>query len=300
MQKFRHIIHIIIAFFSDYLSLFGRPLFYQIQHQLFRNDFSGRKKNNRLCILGNGPSFSLVEKHLEELNNVDFLAVNQSINTELFFKLKPKMFVIVDMIYWMHPDSEFVVKTYENAKRIDWNIEIFLPFNFPSYMKRELESNSFITVCRYANNSWEPELKGAQQLKWWLYKKGLVSPNGSNVSLAAIYTAILNGYKNIYLFGVEHSWMRDVRVNAQNEVVLIDRHYYGDTEHVWVDYEGKPIHLIDFLSSQLCTFTMHMNLRRFADYLGDVKIINCTEGSYIDAYERGKLEDIINGDAQVE
>ena len=88
--------------------------------------------------------------------------------------------------------------------------------------------------------------------------------------------------------------MKDIKVNDKNEVVLIDRHYYGDTEHVWVDYDGKPIKLTDFLSSQLTTFTMHMNLRAFADYLGDVKIINCTEGSYIDAYERGKLEDLFD------
>lgn len=290
----------IIAFFSDYLSILGRPLFYQLQYQRFRNDFSGKVKTNKLFVLGNGPSFAIIEKHLNKIENIDFLAVNNSINTDLFFKLKPKMFVIVDMVYWMHPTRDSVIKTYKNAERIDWNIEIFLPYNFPSYMKSKFESNSHIRVCRYANNPWEPEMKSAQRLKWWLYKKGLLSPNGSNVSLAAIYTAILNGYKNIYLFGVEHSWMRDVRVNAQNEVVLIDRHYYGDSEHVWVDYEGKPIHLIDFLSSQLCTFTMHMNLRKFADYLGDVKIINCTEGSYIDAYERGKLEDIINGDVHVE
>lgn len=293
IQKFRHIVHQIIAFFSDYLSLLGRPLFYQLQYQRFRNEFRGEVKSNKLCILGNGPSFSIIEKHLDNLNNVDFLAVNQSINTNLFFKLRPKMFVVVDMIYWMHPNSEFVIKTYENAQKIDWDIEIFLPYNFPSYMKRNFENNPHIRVCRYANNPWEPEMKAAQQLKWWLYKRGLLSPNGSNVSLAAIYTAILNGYKRIYLFGVEHSWMRDVKVNDNNEVVLVDRHYYGDTEHVWVDYEGKPIKLVDFLSSQLCTFQMHMNLRCFADYLGDVKIINCTEGSYIDAYERGCLEDLL-------
>lgn len=294
IQKFRHIVHLIVAFLSDYLYLLGRPLFYQLQYQHFRNEFSGKKKTNRLFILGNGPSFNVVEKYLDKIQNTDFLSVNQSINTELFFKLKPKMFVVVDMIYWMHPDSEFVVKTYENAKRIDWDIEMFIPYNFPSYMKKRLEENPHVKVCRYANNPWEPELNIAKRLKWYLYKKGVISPNGSNVSIAAIYTAILNQYKNIYLLGVEHSWMKDIKVNDKNEVVLIDRHYYGDTEHVWVDYDGKPIKLTDFLSSQLTTFTMHMNLRAFADYLGDVKIINCTEGSYIDAYERGKLEDLFD------
>ena len=87
--------------------------------------------------------------------------------------------------------------------------------------------------------------------------------------------------------------MKDIKVNDKNEVVLIDRHYYGDTEHVWLDYEGNPIKLIDFIASQLSTFTNHMNLRSFADYLGDVKIINRTKDSYIDAYERGTFEELL-------
>ena len=133
----------------------------------------------------------------------------------------------------------------------------------------------------------------ANRLKMWLYKKGWVSPDGTNVSIGAIYSSILNGYKEINLLGLEHSWMKDVKVNDKNEVVLINRHYYGDVEHVWRDYEGNPIKLTDFLASQLQTFTSHMDLRSFADYLGDVRIINRTKGSYIDAYERDTFENML-------
>ena len=61
---------------------------------------------------------------------------------------------------------------------------------------------------------------------------------------------------------------------------------------VWRNYEGNPIKLVDLLQSLHATFGAHLDLRSFADYLGDVKIINCTEGSYIDAYERGSIEDM--------
>ena len=87
--------------------------------------------------------------------------------------------------------------------------------------------------------------------------------------------------------------MKDIKVNDKNEVVLINRHYYGDVEHVWRDYEGNPIQLIDFLASQLQTFTGHMSLRSFADYIGDVRIINRTKDSYIDAYERDTFENML-------
>ena len=53
LQRFRHILHIIIAYISDYLSLLGRPLFYQLQFQHFGNDFDYSIRNRKLCLLGN-------------------------------------------------------------------------------------------------------------------------------------------------------------------------------------------------------------------------------------------------------
>jgi len=292
IQKIRHIVHLIIVFFSDYLYLLGRPLFYQFQFQRFKNEIKKNDNGKPLCILGNGPSFTFVEEHLNEMKTYDFCAVNLSVNTDIFFKIKPKMYVIVDMIFWQHQNEPKFIEVKKNISRIDWDIEIFLPYNCPNSFKNELEKNHNIIVCRYANNCWEPELMMAKRLKMWFYKKGLISPNGSNVSIAAVYTALLKGYKSINLIGVELSWMKDIKVNDNNEVVLIDRHYYGETEHVWLDYDGKPIKLIDFLSSQLSTFTGHMNLRQFADYMG-AKVVNRAKGSYIDAYDRGAFEEML-------
>ena len=292
LQKIRSIVHAFIAYFSDYLSLLGRPLFYQIQYQKFRNEIKLHDKKNKLCLLGNGPSFSLIEKHINEFNEFDFCAVNLSVNTDLFFTLKPKMLVMVDMIFWKQPELDKIKCFWENIQRINWDIQIFIPYNFPSEMKNKLVKNRNITVCRYANNSWEPETKLAKALKLWLYKKGVVSPNCSNVSIAAIYSAILSGYKEINLLGVEHSWMRDIRVNQNNEVILIDRHYYGNSEQIWRDYDGNPIKLIDFVGSQLVTFTSHMYLRDFAEYM-HVKIINRTEDSYIDSYDKKSFQELL-------
>ncbi|MCI6672307.1 MAG: hypothetical protein MSG77_07200 [Prevotella sp.] len=293
IQKFRSYVHLIIAFISDILSLFGRPLFYQIQFQYFRREIVCSPKNNSLCILGNGPSLKKISDSVEDLKDMDFCAVNLSINNELFYKLKPKMYVIVDMIFWQQPEKENIKLVWENMQKINWDMDVFIPFNASKEILYSFSRNSHIKVHRFSNNPWTPELKYFKKFQMWLYKKGLVSPNCSNVSIGAIYTSVLNGYKDIYLLGVEHSWMRDIKVNNKNEVVLIDRHYYGETEHVWVDYEGKPIKLIDTLASQLSTFSGHLYLREFANYLGDVQIINCTKDSYIDAYKRGNFEELL-------
>ena len=87
--------------------------------------------------------------------------------------------------------------------------------------------------------------------------------------------------------------MRDIRVNKKNEVILIDRHYYGNSEQVWRDYEGNPIKLIDFVGSQLVTFTSHMYLRDFAEYM-NVSVINRTEDSYIDSYDKRSFKELLS------
>ena len=293
IQKFRHIVHLILTFFSDYLSLLGRPLFYQFQFQRFKYEFDKKVQTKPLCVLGNGPTFTLVEENFEKLKEFDFCAVNLSVNTDIFFRIKPKMYVIVDMIFWQQPKKEGIKECWENIQKIDWEITICIPYNFPVSMKRTFEKNPFVKVRRYSNNVWRPELSLANKLKMWFFKRGWISPNGTNVSIGAIYASILNGYKEINLLGLEHSWMKDIKVNENNEVVLVNRHYYGDVEHVWRDYEGNPIKLVDFLASQLETFTSHMDLRAFANYMGDVKIINRTEGSFIDAYESDSFENLL-------
>lgn len=291
IHKIRHYIHLILAFFSDIWGL-ARPLVYQLQYQRFRNDMPKSAHLKRLCLLGNGPSFNQIAHNVEAFSQYDFCTVNLSINNQVFKDIKPKIHVFVDKGIWLFKDREDIKLCWENIQHIDWNMLLLVPYGCPKWAIQAFEKNPCVKVHKFSNSAWNPELKPFKSLKMWLFKKGLLSPNQSNVTISAIYTSILQGYKSIYLLGVEHSWMRDVRVNNQNEVVLTDRHFYGVKEMVWRDYAGKPIKLIDLLQSLCSTFRAHMDLRHFADYMGDVKIVNCTEGSYIDAYERGSMEDM--------
>ena len=297
VQKIRHYIHLILALFSDLWGLV-RPLAYQLQYQHFKNDVPNKKQAKKLCLLGNGPSFSQIVNNLEALSQYDFCTVNLSINNQVFRQIKPQIHIFVDKAIWVFKDREDIKLFWENIKLIDWNIILLVPYGCPKWAIQSFEKNPCVKVHRFCNNSWKPELRPFKSIRMWLFKKGILSPNQSNVTISAIYNSILMGYKSIYLLGVEHSWMRDVHVNERNEVVLTDRHFYGEREIVWRDYEGKPIKLIDLLQSLCSTFGAHLDLRSFADYLGDVKIINCTEGSYIDAYERGKLEDYFKTNAK--
>lgn len=292
MHKFRHIVHLILAFIIDSFSLV-KALFYQLQCQHFRTEIKKEEQDRKLVILANGPSLSQVLDNICEIKDVDFCMVNLSILTDIFWVLKPKMLVMTDMSLYVHKDKDFSIKFRDELQKVNWAMEYCVPFHYPNWIIKEFKRNPYIKVSRYTTQPWSPELSFYKKLRFWLYEKGLIAPNCSNVLIATIYVSILKGYKQIYLFGADHSWLKDIRINDNNQVVVQDAHYYGTAEHVWLDYQGNPISITDLLESNLSTFRNHHNLRAFADYLGDVKIINCTEGSYIDAYERGKLEEMI-------
>lgn len=288
MILFRHYIHLIIAFFTDLYCLF-RALFSQVQGQWFNNDFKkSSKKSKNLCVLGNGPSLSFVADQFEQFNNVDFCVVNNSILTDVFWKIKPKIYSFTDRDYHQL-DREDIKNVRSKILEIDWPIAICIPYHYPKWFAQHCQKNANVKVYRYNTSPWIPELKIFKSLRMYLYAHGLCAPNCSNVVVSAIYSSILLGYKNIYLLGVEHSWMRDVRVNEKNEVVLIDKHYYGEKERVWVDYDGNPIKITDLCESLSSTFHSYYDLEEFSKYIGDVKIINCTKGSYIDAFQRGEI-----------
>ncbi len=293
MIKFRHIIHLFIAIFTDFYGLL-RSLFGQVQHnQWFRNEFPFKAQANKLFVLGNGKSLSDVVDHIEMFEDTDFGVVNNSINTELFWEIKPKLYTFTDRDYHTL-QREDIVAVRENILKIDWPISICIPYHYPKWFGEHCKQNPYVTVYKYNSQPWYPELRFNQKLRMHLFKHNILAPHCTNVMVAAIFSSMLIGYKRIFILGAEHSWMHDIRVNDKNEVVLCDRHYYGEKERVWVDYDGMPIKITDLTESLTSTFRSYYDLEEFSQFLGDTKICNCTEGSYIDAFERLRLDHSLN------
>ena len=220
MVKLRHYIHLFLSIFTDLYGLV-HALFAQIQGQWFRNEFRSQKeKENHLCILGNGKSLSLVVDNLEHLKNYDFCVVNNSITTELFWKIKPKMYVFTDRDYHQI-DREDIVEVRTKILEIDWPIGIYVPYHYPKWFTLHCEQNPNVTVFHYNTQQWHPELWLFKKLRMYLFRHGLAAPHCTNVVVAATYSSLLMRYKDIFLLGTEHSWMRDVHVNDRNEVILL-------------------------------------------------------------------------------
>ena len=106
-------------------------------------------------------------------------------------------------------------------------------------------------------------------------------PRPQNISNAAIFCAINSGYKKIYLYGVEHSWLKSFDVDPVNHKIYANDSHYYKNEYIRYYKRGEYCRV---LRNQYLTFKSHFMLRDYADS-ENIKIVNKTKNSFIEAYE---------------
>ena len=92
-------------------------------------------------------------------------------------------------------------------------------------------------------------IEGFDWFKFYCYKHNLGSVRPYNVLLPSILLALNLGFKNIKITGADHSWHEEVRIDPKAN---------------------------------------EMTVKQYANYQ-NATITNCSERSYIDAFERGTL-----------
>lgn len=262
------------------------------------NAFEGRKA----YILVNGPS---LKKALEDFDNginhfdKDSFMVNLSPLDPHFFQIKPKHFLLSDPVFYQdfEQKKDQVRKMYDLLEeKVDWDMYLYIDFF------HEWENNKLIEYSRLTN----PHIKFIKLNRWHcselmptlrhkLYKKGWFMPEDGTIANVAIYVALIEGYKEIELYGADHNMFLDLAVNENNELCSMDAHFYEHGKpkmHVLKNSNSstdKVYRVHEFLYVVYVMFKSHDLLRQFADYMG-AKVLNCTPGSMIDSYERKKTE----------
>ncbi len=267
-----------IASFGKVILLSGRPT------------QAGKDNGKSIIIMGTGPSLKeVMEKYSDIMHDTDILAVNYTANTDIYWDLKPRLYVLADPHFFDvdsdgHPADAIVARLWDNIAATDWALTLYVPCK--AKIPESIGENKHIVVKRYNLTPGEG-IKGPVH---WLYRKGLAMPRPRNVLVASIMVALRDGYRDIYLVGADHSWSKDLRVDEDNHVVYVLNHYYKDSEkeHKRIDklYENYRIH--EVLNSMVIAFRSYHQISKFADELG-AKITNCTPGSFIDAYPRAPL-----------
>ncbi len=243
-----------------------------------------------LIILGNGPSLARnIAEDMELLTGCDTLAVNFAANTDEFMGIRPRYYLLMDPHFFSLPSSDpNVTRLYTRLdSEVDWEMTLFIPTGRkPSALginNRHIHIEQFNPV-------------GVEGYDWLVKKacdSGRGLPRPRNVLIPAIMTGIWLGYKEIYLLGADHSWLRTLDVDEDNTVVSIQPHFYsdGEEEHRRVATMFRDIRLHELLWGFHLAFKGYHAIRRYASTVG-ISIYNSTPGSYIDAFPRRNIRSI--------
>lgn len=243
-----------------------------------------QKKANR--IIANSPSLNEELEQMDMTIDTDYCMLNDSMTTPLFLRFKPARFILADPLYFNRDLEGDANPRVEAFKKCDWPMQLYVPKAAVSVAKDRLRECKTITI--HALPSSLPKAVSSVYIRNFLYKRGMACPPIQNVVVGAIYSAIMSGYKNIELYGVGHTWTTQLAVNEQNQVCLSDVHYYDLNAPMSIWYRGnnEPYKMHEVLRDLAQMFDSYWELRKFADSQNDIKIINKSKGSFIDAFER--------------
>lgn len=236
-----------------------------------------------LVILGNGPSIvDLLTRGAAFLAGKSSMAVNFSLNSDLIFNHQPQLYILADPYFFTGTHDERVRQLWSNINKVSWGMTLFIPYG------RKVDAmldNENISVKRFHMTP----IEGFKAFTHTSFKLGLGMPRPRNVLITALMVAVASGFKRIYLAGAEHSWLKDMVVDDNNRLGVALPHFYENNEEkVHVHYMNKT--LAEELESLRIAFNSYQEIRAYIDTLHDVRIFNITPGSYIDAFDRVKVQ----------
>ena len=274
---------------------------------LFIKKIKIKSKCDEALILGNGPSLKkFFKKEIAFMENKTIFAVNYFARTSEYKKVKPEFYVITSPEYFLKERKEdFANERIITLKTIFeetfWPMVLIIPVIAKKniHWQSHLVNNEMIHV-HYMNTT---PIEGFENISFYLISRQLGMPRPHNVLIPSILHAINFDFKNIYLVGADHSWLAEIFVSESNEVFLSQKHYYDDQTEKQNHSVNKPIpkpmyhgiskdqrKLHEVLEKFAISFKSYWILNAFAKYK-NVKIWNCTENSFIDAFEKTSIKD---------
>lgn len=274
---------------ADFMSRLGSSIKSLVKIALYSRRCSIRKaagENERIIILGNGPSLDgTIKNDLSKLQASPSLAVNFAANADEFHVLAPRYYVLADPHFFNGRNDPNVKRLHDNINRkVNWEMTLFVPSRYRKAM--DWLNNPEVGV-EYFNPI------GAEGFRWLTdiaYRTGRGMPRPRNVLIPSIMIAILLGYKEIYLAGADHSWMKTISVDDCNRVISVQPHFYKDNDdeknRVATTYMNYRLH--DIVHSFYVAFKAYHEIAAYSA-THNIHIYNATPGSFIDAFERRRL-----------
>lgn len=291
-ERLKNIYYWIIDFFHTIVSIFLIIVFnrFGVARKLrkCRDDRAGKAAT----ILANGPSVcEIINKKNDLLDGTDVLVLNYFGNQDVFFKLKPRYYVLIDPAFFDYNYTNngleekgnkqghvAIEQLINNLKKVNWPLTLFFPDSSNARKaKTKYSKNKNIEIVLFNGT----RVVGFRSFQNWMYKLGKGIPSSRNVIIPSMILLIILGYKKIYLYGCELSWTKTMDVDPENgQMFFNDRHFYSKDE---IRYFGKGAYLwwLESISEMLRGI---VQVAKFAKEY-NVKIVNRTKGSFIDSFE---------------
>lgn len=258
----------------------------QILFEDFVNYIKREHKDRPAVILANGPSLNdSLSLFLSSSDKYDFCVVNDFCQSNFFSVIRPIYYVLADPMYFNNSwQKETEKKTIKILTEVTWNMKLYIPFNVcKTNVVSALRMNDKIDLIPYHTN----EYNGMEFFRFFLFRKGLSMPKIQNVVIPCIFNLINIGYKQIYLYGVDHSWTKDIVVNKRNQVCLVNKHFYQEDSVAtpWLKTNGDPYKMYEILRDLSYMFEGYHLLKEYA-HKSNCRICNMTQNSFIDAFDR--------------
>lgn len=239
-----------------------------------------------LYILGNGPSLRQnIEHDLEFLQSHDTLAVNFAANSPEFKIIKPKFYLLADPHFFENTNDPNVRQLLDNLNRTEHEMTLFIPSTAKVPAATFSGGNLRIATFPFI------AVEGWEWLENMAFSRKLGMPRPRNVLIPSIMTGAWLGYRDIYLLGADHSWLKTLDVTDDNQVVSVQPHFYKEDEReltrIRTDYVGRRLH--EVLESMQIAFRSYHRINDWTRKNG-ISIYNATPGSMIDAFERRPLK----------
>lgn len=248
-----------------------------------------------LAILGNGPSLRRELPQLIEsgaLRGRDVLAVNFFALDARFETLRPAYYVLSDPMFFRDSaQRDRVAELYRTLNaRVTWPMHLYVQFYNPErFDYRAALPNPLIRIIPFHTQLYD----GFPRLTFRLFRRGLGSANFGTVVQVGEYVALLLGYRTVELYGVDHTLLDGLTVDAENRLCRRDSHYYDTApaaaQPIFQKVPHAPYTMAGYLAEVAELFRGHEILRDYAASVG-ARIVNRTRGSLIDAYERDPLD----------
>ena len=254
-----------------------------------------KAKAKELVILANGPSLKFfLKKHLDFLSGKDRLAVNHFADTDAYADIKPEFYVINVPEFWIDDVDPDVLnkrnRLIDNLiQKTTWDMHLILGAGAKKSEKwlQITKQNPNISL-HYINPT---PVEGFKRFRFFCYRHNCGMPRPHNVLIPSLMAGINMGFKKIFVAGADHSWLEELFVADDNTVYLTQRHFY-DAQTARPDVMKKmgknKRRLHEILHKFMLSFKAYFDIDAYAKSR-QVKILNITKNSFIDAFERLKL-----------